>query len=125
MSVADSPLTAALDMLADVIARRVVDELRPLLTSAREPSPAVPALLDKQALAHALDKSTASIDRLVRDGAIPFVRVGDVRRFDLAAVLAALQVVPATTEKPQPARTRSSPPTTGLAGVHLLTRSRR
>jgi excisionase family DNA binding protein len=48
------------------------------------------ALLDKRDVAHALGVSTATIDRLCRQQRIPFVLVGEVRRFDLAAVRGAL-----------------------------------
>ncbi|HXX67191.1 MAG TPA: hypothetical protein VEK07_08420 [Polyangiaceae bacterium] len=47
-------------------------------------------LLDKRGLAHALGVSTATVDRLCRQQRIPFVLVGEVRRFDLAAVRQAL-----------------------------------
>jgi excisionase family DNA binding protein len=70
-------------------------------------SPVAPTpLLDKKALSHALGVSLASVDRLCRDGRIPFVSVGDVRRFDFAAVLAALDGGgPATPPTTKPART--------------------
>src|SRR5579864_6861004 len=41
--------------------------------------------------AHALGVSTATIDRLCRDGRIPYVHVRDARRFELDAVRSALR----------------------------------
>jgi excisionase family DNA binding protein len=85
--------------------------------------PALTPLLDKRELAHALRISTAKVDRLCRDGRIPFVAVGDVRRFDLSAVLAAL---------PQQRRTPDGPTVAPLVmrkqvltGVRLLSRGSR
>src|SRR5580658_5708122 len=52
------------------------------------------SLVDKRDLAHALGVSPATIDRLCRAGRIPFIRVGDVRRFDPVAVRAALEQGP-------------------------------
>lgn len=49
-----------------------------------------PKLLDRAGLARAVGKSVASVDRLVREG-LPFLAVGDVRRFELDAVLAWLR----------------------------------
>ena len=58
-------------------------------------------LVDKRTLAHALGVSTASVDRLCREGRIPFVLVGEVRRFDLDAVRAALEArAPQGSSKP-------------------------
>ena len=83
---------------------RCVLALCELLRPRVEPQPERPAatapapLLSKQQIAAALGISPAGVDRLVRDGKIPHVRVGDVRRFDLAAVRAALEAsAPATT----------------------------
>jgi excisionase family DNA binding protein len=80
------------------------------------------SLIDKRSLAHGLGVSPATVDRLCRDGRIPFVRVGDVRRFDLVAVRAALAET--STAK------SSAPPTSilghaGLAGVRLRSRKPR
>jgi excisionase family DNA binding protein len=80
-------------------------------------------LLDKRELAHALRVSVAKVDRLSRDGRIPFVIVGDVRRFDLTAVLAALpQQGQPTDERVRPA---SPARKQVLAGVRLLSRESR
>ena len=88
-----SPLRGAalmetLEAFVDMVASRVADKLRPMLaeTSAPPPSP----LLSKGEVASALRVSGATIDWLVRAGRIPFVRVGDVKRFDLEVVRSAL-----------------------------------
>jgi excisionase family DNA binding protein len=62
-------------------------------------------LLSKQQLASALGVSTATVDRLCRDQAIPFLTVGDSRRFDLMSVRAALEAraVEQPPAPPQPA----------------------
>ncbi len=59
----------------------------------RDAGPAAPSqLVAKQAAASALGISTATLDRLVRAGRVPYVLVGDSRRFDVAVVRAALAV---------------------------------
>ncbi|MGO9833994.1 MAG: hypothetical protein ACLP1X_07255 [Polyangiaceae bacterium] len=50
-----------------------------------------PPLVDKRALAHAHGASRATVDRLCPQGRIPYVHVGDVRRFDIETVRAALR----------------------------------
>lgn len=86
----------------------LLDSFAERLASTR--SPAITArLLCKSELAAALGVSIATIDR---DQAIPFVIVGDSRRYDLAAVLAALA------EKSTPVKAPAAPP----AGVRLLSR---
>lgn len=55
------------------------------------PAPEAAALLSKQQLASALAVSTATVDRLCRDGVVPFLIVGDSRRFDLVKVRSALE----------------------------------
>jgi excisionase family DNA binding protein len=103
---------------------KLLAELVDLLNSTAPPSNASPsdapatgpALLTKQTLAAALSTSTATIDRLVRDGRIPFVRLGDSRRFDLADVRAALDVERAERVAPRIERTDDA--------VRLLSRPR-
>jgi len=51
----------------------------------------VPPLVDRRALAHALGVYTATVDRMCREGRIPCVHVGDLRRFDVETVRAALR----------------------------------
>jgi hypothetical protein len=80
------------DPLEDILelgrtaARNGVAEARQTQPTTR-PNPIAP-LLDKRA--HALGVSTATDARLCRQRRIPFVPVGEVRRFDLDAVRAAL-----------------------------------
>jgi excisionase family DNA binding protein len=92
------------------------------LLAARPTETALPApLIDKREVARALGISVAKVDRLCRDHRIPFVRVGDVRRFDLAAVRAALEAGgdrAAQRRDVQPAAPSPSP----IAGVRLLSR---
>jgi len=77
------------DLLVDAISSAVVAQLQPVLDDLARPEPA-PALLTRAQLAKQLGTSIASVDRLVRRGA-PYVRLGDHRRFRLAAVLAWLE----------------------------------
>jgi excisionase family DNA binding protein len=97
----------------------VRDELRAILLT-REPATSAPApLLDKRGLAAALGVSPATVDRQTAEGRIPFVRVGDHKRFDLAAVRAALELTPARLAPVvAPARGR-------VPGVRLLSRGPR
>ncbi len=83
MTAAD-PLNALLELVR-AAAREGTTEALMLRPGALSTAPPLP-LLDKRALAHALGVSTASVDRLCRQGRIPFVLVGEVRRFDLEAV---------------------------------------
>jgi hypothetical protein len=50
-----------------------------------------PPLVDKRALAHPLGASRATVDRLCPQRRIPYVHAGDVRRFDVETVRAALR----------------------------------
>ncbi len=77
-----------------------------------------PALVTKQAAAGALGISTGTLDRLVRAGRVPFVKVGDVRRFDLAAVRASLVAIEARTGSAE------QPKRAAVTGVRLLSRPR-
>jgi excisionase family DNA binding protein len=109
-------LTGTLETLVEMVADRVAEKLRPML-AAPALSAAPAALASKSEVASALRVSPASIDRLVRAGRIPFVRVGDVRRFDLESVRAALaEQRSAAAAKPQP----QGP----LSGVRLLSGAR-
>lgn len=90
----------------------LVDELVERL-DARPATPATSArMLTKAELAIALGCSTATIDR---DARIPFVRVGESKRFDLEAVRAALA-------EPRPATSSTS---TSSGGMRLLRRAAR
>jgi excisionase family DNA binding protein len=82
-----------------------------------------PTLIDKRGLAHALGVSPATVDRLCRSGRMPFVVVGEVRRFDLLAVRAALTEGHGShAASPPPASAPSQAP---IAGVRLLSRRAR
>jgi hypothetical protein len=85
-----------------------MDSFAERLAGARSPA-ATPRLLSKSELAAALGVSGATIDR---DAAIPYVIVGDSRRYNLDTVLDALA------EK----STRVQAPTAPTIGVRLLSR---
>jgi hypothetical protein len=108
-----SPLDGVLDSIAALVARRVVDELRPLLVAAQAPATPAP-LFTLDALAHAESCSRATIRRLVHEGA-PCSYVGQSPRFDVAAFRAWLD---ARGRKGTTAKPSSGP----IAGVRLLTR---
>jgi excisionase family DNA binding protein len=109
-------LTGTLEALVEMVADRVAEKLRPMLAVPMS-SAASPPLASKSEVASALRVSPASIDRLVRAGRIPFVRVGDVRRFDLESVRAAL----ADERSAAAAKPRAQGP---LSGVRLLSGTR-
>jgi len=118
------PLKDLLELVRSAARDGVVEALQ---TKAPAPPNSVtpPPLLDKRALAHAMGVSTAKIDRLVRSGEIQYVLVGEVRRFDLEAVRAALE---ARRQERDRAR-RSAPDLARVPGlpsdVRLLSRARR
>jgi hypothetical protein len=96
-----------------------------LLTHDPAPSKSAPPLLDKRALAHALGVSTATVDRLCRHGRVPYVHVGDVRRFDLDAVRSALRVHGPGPIKEQTLARQPGPDAAPARDVRLLSRSER
>jgi excisionase family DNA binding protein len=76
-------------------------------------APSSPApLLTPHECAAALGVSIATLNRRVNEGAIPYVQIGDARRYDLERVHAALAAAPrvpqlppvASAPEPQPAR---------------------
>jgi hypothetical protein len=73
MSIEDSLRTIVREALAELLPPPAAPERRP-------------ALLDRKAIATELGVSVATVDRLCRDG-MPFVRLGDSKRFELARVL--------------------------------------
>ncbi len=77
----------------------------------------VAPLLSKQQLATLLSVSTATIDRLCREQAIPFLTVGDARRFELLRVRQALEA--RTVETSQPPRQPEAKP----GGVRVLSKT--
>jgi excisionase family DNA binding protein len=115
-------LATLLEQLREEVRRAVRAGVDDALASRPEgPQEAPQRLVDKRSLAQALAVSPATIDRLCRDGRIPFVRVGDVRRFDPLAVRQALGEAKASA--PGEPATRS--PLVPLTGVRLLSRAGR
>jgi excisionase family DNA binding protein len=90
---------ALLDRLATLVAERV--QLAPQQTS--------PGLLSKRTLAQHLECSTATIDRLCREGKLPYRLVGDSRRFDLDEVRAALEKVKPLVSSAPPSAAKAPP----------------
>jgi len=118
MSTTPSDPLAQLLELVCCAAREGVEQA---LSAQKADVPAARAALSaKSVLAHSLGVSPATIDRLSRAGRIPFVYVGDARRFDVAAVIAKLKEggVPegATTLETRPLKQLREP------GVRLLSR---
>jgi hypothetical protein len=111
---APDPFAGTLEAIAVIVARRVVDELRPLLVAATaSPStPAARATLDD--LARLESCSRATIRRLVAEGA-PVTHIGQSPRFDVQAFRAWLD---ARGRKGTTAKPSSGP----IAGVRLLSR---
>jgi excisionase family DNA binding protein len=123
---ASMPAVDPLNALLELVRAAARDGTTDALALRRDPHPTAPPspLLDKRALAHALGVSTATVDRLCRQGRIPFVLVGEVRRFDLEAVRSALAAHWEQAKKPirpGPGRTEGSSP---IPGVRLLSRGR-
>jgi excisionase family DNA binding protein len=119
------PLKDLLELVRTAARDGVVEGLQAHAPAAPK---AVTPLIDKKTVAHALSVSIATIDRLCRDERIPFVQVGDVRRFDLEAVREALWASapgPVKVERPAPpaqsatARAEEAP----IPGVRLLSRN--
>lgn len=110
---------ALVALFARELAPLVAEELA--RTSGQRVADAAP-LVCKQELARVLSVSTPTVDRLTRDGVIPFVRVGDSRRYDVAAVRAALEARTAAEPKALPA---SSTPPTLTGGVRRVSRGSR
>lgn len=79
-----SPSSSLVLLTVEQLAVLVKAAMREVLAEQRED--AVPALLDRNALAKALGCSPSQVDRLRRVG-LPFVRLGDVPRFELARCL--------------------------------------
>lgn len=114
------PLIAALTAAVRTAARDgVLDALA--AHSAKAPAPA--PLATKQAAAAALGISTATLDRRIAEGVVPFVQVGDVKRFDLDAIRAA--IVANTPPIAAVERPHACSPATPLAGVRRLSRGAR
>ncbi len=116
-----------LDALLELISAAAKKGIEEALSAWRDSDStrASPLLVDKRLLAHALGISVATVDRLCRAGAIPFVHVGDARRFDLEAVRAALR--PSDTPAPPPTKPASTPTTRARSsdtfGIRLRSRT--
>jgi excisionase family DNA binding protein len=117
-----SPRIDPLSSLLELVRAAAREGAEQALAAQRPTTPPTSgSLVDKRGLAHALGVSPATIDRLCRDGRIPFTRVGDVRRFDPVAVLAALeQGVEASATSAGSASRQVR-----VAGVRLLSRAAR
>lgn len=118
------PLPSGLDLRAIVVL--LARELAPLVAEelARVAPPMAPSpspMVAKQEAARHFNVSTATLDRLCRTGEIPYVTIGDSRRFDLAAVRAALEARAGAEPKAPPV---SSPPETST-GVRRVSRGAR
>jgi hypothetical protein len=71
-------------MTPEAVSALVKTAVSEALTEQRED--VCPALLDRNGLAQALGCSPSQVDRL-RRGGLPFIRLGDVPRFELARCL--------------------------------------
>lgn len=114
-----APLVELLEAQADALqaqAETLRAHARALEGVSLGPAPAAAAapLATKSELAHALDCSIATIDRMVRDG-MPYVRVGKTKRFDVGACRAWCE---SRVTAPAPAPAPRQP--VSLAGVRRL-----
>ena len=73
------------DDVASKVSTDVVAMLRPMLIEANEPR-----LVDRKELARSLGISESSVSRLVANGRIPSVSLGQLRRFVIADVIRSL-----------------------------------
>lgn len=96
-------------------ALRPEPEALPLASPLATPAP----LIDKRELARTISVSVATIDRLDREGQ-PHVRIGDAKRYDVAAVLAWHRERPA----PAVARPALTDAPAALSGVRRLSGAR-
>jgi hypothetical protein len=106
-----------LDVIVERVATRVIGALRP----PDEPEPP-PTLLTKAELAHALRRSSPTIDRWVTEG-MPYADMGTYRLFDREACRAWVAARPRPGRPPKTAPAATAPAT--LPGVELRTRTRR
>jgi hypothetical protein len=86
-------------------------------------TPAPACLVDRSGLATALAISLPTVDRLCKAGTIPWIQIGDVRRFDLGAVRSALQKC-AAKAKVNMSRVGSDEADGAPSGVRRVSRSR-
>lgn len=74
-----------IEQLADMIAQRVI------ITMNAADRPVEPAYLDRGQVAQYLGVSTVTVDRMIRDGRLPVIRIGRRVKFARDAVLAAMR----------------------------------
>ena len=84
------------------------------------PTATVEPIVDKREIARRLGVSVASVDRLDREGQ-PFVRVGDVKRYNMTEVLAWHRARTAG----QPAKANAGVEPANDSGARRLTRTRK
>ncbi len=115
-----------LTALLELVQTAAREGTKQALESAHErPSPRPMPLVDKRELALSLGVSAATIDRLCRQGRIPFILVGEVRRFDFDAVRAALETKPEPADAPANPASQSAPRDRLGANVRMLSRGTR
>ncbi len=122
-------LTAVLSALARELAPHIARELGALAPSAGSRDVVAP-LVDKREVGRLLGVSVAKVDWLVRSG-LPYVPVGDVKRFDIEACRAWLAAAGKNPVTKQPVVRRAPPvgdgdagDATQVSGVRLLSRRR-
>jgi len=81
------PLHAAEELRAELIAERVAMKIL-----AHLPKPAR-RLLNRQELARELGVSATTVDRLTAAGKLPFVTIGDAKRFELERCIEASRLM--------------------------------
>ncbi len=79
----------SLDELAEAIASRLADAL-----TANEQQPAGSLLTDREQTAQLLNISLSSLDKLVKENAVPSINVGSKRLFDPTEAVEALKKCP-------------------------------
>ena len=75
MAIEETLINQTLDLLADKVAEKMIQQIKPLLSPPQE------NLIDKKQLAEYLGVDVTWIDRQVAARGIPFIRVGKYRRF--------------------------------------------
>ncbi len=114
----------ALVIQAEILRAQAAALEAPVALSQPDRSAALSRIVNKDEMARELSVSRGQVDRLVRAGKIPCVIVGDVRRFDVAAVRAALEVHVPVPEAAPLALLAPADPAPAPSGVRLLSRPR-
>lgn len=107
---------AAVDALLDALQPEPVPPPSPMVSTSAQ-------MVDKRELARALSVSVATVDRLDKEGQ-PHVRIGDAKRYDVAAVLAWHRERSAQQPASPSTAPASSPPETS-SGVRRVSRGSR